>query len=78
MQELVIVKDVFKVCFKTTTDSTAQWLQHIIHRILPVKYYLKKISLINSDSCTLCKQAVETIQHIFINCEFFFFFGHME
>ena len=63
-------KDVFKVCFKTTTDSTAQWLQYrIIHRILPVNHYLKKINLISSDSCAFCKQAVETIQHVFIDCE---------
>ena len=60
IQEL-LVKDVFKVCFKITTDSTAQWLQY---RILPVNYYLKKINLVSSDSCTFCKQDVETIQHI--------------
>ena len=69
IQEL-LVKDVFKVCFKITTDSTAQWLQYrILHRILPVNYYLKKINLVSSDSCTVCKQDVETIQHIFIDCE---------
>ena len=69
IQEL-LVKDVFKVCFKITTDSTAQWLQYrILHRILPVNYYLKKINLVSSDSCTFCKQDVETIQHIFIDCE---------
>ena len=34
----------FKICFKTTTDTTVQWLQYgILHRILPVNYYLKKI-----------------------------------
>ena len=37
-------EDVFKVCFKTTTDSSVQWLQfRILHRILPVGYYLKKL-----------------------------------
>ena len=37
-------EDVFKVCFKTTTDSSVQWLQfRILHRIFPVGYYLKKL-----------------------------------
>ena len=41
----------------------------MLHRILPVKYYLKKISVLPSDSCTFCDKEVETIQHVFIGCE---------
>ena len=41
----ICVKDVFTVCFKTTKDSSIQWLQYrILHRILPVNYYLKNIT----------------------------------
>ena len=39
----VELKDIFKVCFKVSASSSIQWLQYrILHRIVPVKYYLKK------------------------------------
>ena len=58
------------LCFKTTKDTSIQWMQYrLLHRILPVKYYLKKISVLPSDSCTFCDKEVETIQHVFIGCE---------
>ena len=63
------VKDFFKICFKTTTDTSIQWLQYrILHRILPTNYYLKKINVISYDVCTFCKENVETIQHVFMTC----------
>ena len=34
------------LCFRTTNDSSVNWLQYrILHRILPVKYYIKKINI---------------------------------
>ena len=64
------VYDVFNVCFRTTNDSTVNWLQYrILHRILPVKYYLKKINIASSDSCTFCNENSETIQHVFVKCK---------
>ena len=66
----ICIKDVFIVCFKTTKDSAIQWLQYrLLHRILPVNYYLKKINVVSSDCCTFCNDEVETIQHVFMNCE---------
>ncbi|XP_056019638.1 uncharacterized protein LOC125668194 [Ostrea edulis] len=66
----ICVKDAFTVCFKTTKDSIIQWLQYrILHRILPVNYYLKKINVVSFDCCTFCNDEVETIQHVFIGCE---------
>ena len=66
----VAVKDIFKVCFKTTCDSTLQWLQfRILYRLLPVGYYLKKISIKSTDCCRFCDKNVETILHIFTSCE---------
>ncbi len=59
------VKDFFKVCFKTTTDTSIQWLQY---RILPTNYYLKKINVISYDVCAFCKENVDTIQHVFMTC----------
>lgn len=62
----ISVNDFFKICFKTTHDSSVQWLQfRILHRILPVGYYLKKINIKSLDSCGFCKKNVETIVHVF-------------
>lgn len=65
----VSVKDVFKNCFMVSKDSKVQWLQYrILHRILPVNYYLKKIKIMHNDICTLCNSESETIEHIFFSC----------
>ena len=63
-------KSIFTVCFKTTKDSSLQWFQYrLIHRIIPVGSYLKKIQIKPTDTCTLCKETVETIVHLFFECE---------
>ena len=60
----------FKICFKTTTDTTVQWLQYrILHIILPVQYYLKKLKAITDACCTFRKEESETIYHVFLNCK---------
>lgn len=62
-------KDVFKICFNVTKDSAAQWFQYrILHRILPVKNYLKKIKATDNDDCTFCGNSTETIEHIIVIC----------
>lgn len=49
-----------------TNDTSVQWLQYrVLHRILPVNYYLKQIKIIANDYCTFCKEEIETIQHVF-------------
>ena len=59
-------KLIFTVCFKTTKDSSLQWFEYrLIHRILPVGSYLKKIQIKPTDTFTLCKETVETIVHLF-------------
>jgi hypothetical protein len=51
----ICVNDIFTLCFKTTKDSSIQWMQYrLLHRSLPVKYYLKKINILPSDGCTFC------------------------
>lgn len=43
----------FKIYFKTNTDTTAQLLQYrILHRVVPVYYYVKKIKTITEDFFT--------------------------
>ena len=69
--EEITSQDVFKLCFKLTTDSTIQWFQYrILHRILPFKNYLKKMKITDNDSCTFCGNDTETIEHIFATCTF--------
>ena len=59
-----------QLLFKTTKDSSLQWfLYRLMHRILPVGTYLRKIQLKPNDTCNLCKEAVETIVHLFFECE---------
>lgn len=65
------IKDAFITCFKTTSDSSIQWLQfRILHRILATNSYLKKIKIRNCDLCTLCNSEPETIIHIFLQCSY--------
>ncbi|XP_055995578.1 uncharacterized protein LOC130046786 [Ostrea edulis] len=67
----VSVKELFKACFKTSTDTQVQWLQYrILYKLLPTKYYLKKISIISDDCCSFCKENVETMQHMFMSCSY--------
>jgi hypothetical protein len=64
----VSMKDVFKICFKTSKDSSVQWLQNrILHIILPTGYYLEKNAK-TDDLCRFCTNNVETITHIFTSC----------
>lgn len=62
-------KKVLNLCFNLTKDSAVQWYQYrILHRIIPVKIYLKKIKAANNDDdCTFCGISSETIEHIFIS-----------
>ena len=65
----ISIKDVFKVCFKTITNSSVQWLQfRILHRILPVGYDFRKINIKSLDNCGVLKN-VETILHILTTCD---------
>ena len=41
----------------------------ILHRILTVDFYLKKINVKTNNQCYLCKNGVETILHVFCKCE---------
>ena len=59
----------YKNCFKTIHDNEIKWFQYrILHRILGTKEYLFKIKYKNDNVCVFCKQNVETIMHLFVDC----------
>ena len=61
---------IFKNCFKTVKDNDLIWLQYrILNRIVGTKDYLFKINRNNDRTCSFCNKEVETIMHLFVNCE---------
>ena len=59
--EITYIHDVFKICYKVTTVSNVQWLQYrILHRLVTVKS-LKKIKIVDNDTCSFCNNEVETL-----------------
>ena len=66
----IVPEDVFKICFKITEDTKIQWFQfRLLHRILPVGQYLKKIGATNNELCSFCDHSVESLEHVFFNCD---------
>ena len=62
-------QDVFKVCFYTSNDNNLVWFQlRILYRILGTNSYLHKIGITPSPICRKCKDATETLTHIFTEC----------
>ena len=56
--------------WKTTLDTRSRWFQYRInHFILPTKQWLHKIQKINSPNCDRCGTEVETLNHLFIECD---------
>ena len=50
-------------------DSTLQWFQtRLIHRILPTNKYLKICKIKDTDLCTFSCGEVETLEHLFWEC----------
>ena len=69
LNEIPLSKDAFKICFFVTEDTSIQWFQYkILHRILPIKAYLKTIGIKSSDSCWFCDEK-EDITHAFVTCQ---------
>ena len=55
---------------KTSTKSAyLQYLHYrIINRILPTNKFLNAVQLSTTNTCTFCKQEIETIMHLFWQC----------
>ena len=61
----------YMIPFKTTPEVKLRNFQYrILHRILPVNEALFKMKIIQSNLCTFCKSEVETLEHLFVECEF--------
>ena len=56
---------------KTTIDTKVKEFQFkLMHRILPTNYLLHIMNIVSSNLCTFCKTCVETLQHLFVECQY--------
>ena len=62
-------KSVFMSISNCTKDSKLLWFQYrIFYRILATNNYLYKFKITTNNTCNLCKQEVESIEHLFFYC----------
>ena len=64
-------KIIFTHSIKISPDPKLKWFQaRINHRILPTKKYLHLCKLTHSPLCVFCNRHVETLNHLFWDCNF--------
>ena len=57
--------------FQCSSDVQIRWFQYrLLHRIIPTNKYLYLINAIDSDKCSFCGNDIETIDHLFCNCNY--------
>ena len=67
---------IFNICFKTVKDNFLVWTQYrILYRILGTKDYLATVKITTDRTCGICGNHVETIKHLFVDCEKVKLFG---
>ena len=60
---------IYKICFKTTTNNASLWFQYkLIYNILGTRSYLFNLKITDSSTRGICSNSVETIQHLFAQC----------
>ena len=65
----ISLKNVYTISRVCTTDTYLKDLQfQILHRYLPTNFILYKMKKIPSMSCTFCRMHIETIPHLFYQC----------
>ena len=63
-------KPIYSICFKTVKDNFLVWTQYcILYRILGTKDYLATVKITTDRTCGICGNHVETIEHLFVDCE---------
>ena len=69
LDDSVSWEKVFMMSYHLTSDPNLKWLQlRLLHRILTTNTYLKRIKILEDDSCSYCKNSPETLQHLFWTC----------
>ena len=62
-------KWIYSLPYRITKDTHLHWLQaRLVHRIFPTKYLLTKMNILNDDLCSFCSIEVESLVHLFCNC----------
>ena len=63
-------KQLFTLPWRVTIDNRLRWLQYrITHSILTTNAWLYRIKIINSPICNRCGINIETLNHLFVECE---------
>ena len=63
-------KNIYCLSGKTNVNKKIQELQYrILNKYLNTNVRLKKLDVINDDTCSFCKQAPETLEHLLITCK---------
>ena len=61
---------IFNKCNKTTPDTKLKWFQiRLLYRVLPTNRFLFLRKIKNSETCDLCQNDVETLEHMFFDCD---------
>ncbi|XP_063415179.1 uncharacterized protein LOC134697074 [Mytilus trossulus] len=61
---------IYKLPFVVTNNTKLQWLQYRFnHRILATNKFLHKIKIYDNPNCTFCNREIETLEHLFWECE---------
>jgi len=61
---------IYKLPFIITLDTNLRYFQYkILHRIIPTNKYLTLIKIKDNDSCSFCEAHIETLLHLFVECE---------
>ena len=62
-------KKIYTICHKTTLDTKLRWFQlRLLYRILPTNRFLFLRKIKTSEICDLCKNGIESIEHMFFDC----------
>ena len=62
--------NIYHICHKTTCDTKLRWFQlRLLYRILPTNRFLFLRKIKASELCDLCHTMVETIEHMFYDCD---------
>ena len=60
----------FTMALKSALDIPTRSFQFLfLHRRLPTNKFIHRIGLIDSPNCTFCKENVETLLHLFYECD---------